>query len=68
VDAGYQHAAALRLELESTKSMAERDQLTGLHNRHFLQRYLGSGERPLDLLALLIDVDGLKQVNDVLRT
>lgn len=64
VDAGYQRATALRLELESTKSMAERDQLTGLHNRHYLERYLGSGERPADLLALLIDVDGLKQVND----
>ncbi len=64
VDAGYQHAAALRLELESTKSMAERDQLTGLHNRHYLERYLGHGDRPADLLALLVDVDGLKQVND----
>lgn len=64
VDAGYQRANALRLELESTKSMAERDQLTGLYNRHFLERYLGSGERPTDLLALLIDIDGLKQVND----
>jgi len=64
VDAGYQRANALRLELESTKSIAERDQLTGLHNRHFLERYLGSGERPTDLLALLIDVDGLKQIND----
>ena len=64
VDAGYQRANALRLELESTKSIAERDQLTGLHNRHYLERFLGSGERPTDLLALLIDVDGLKQVND----
>lgn len=64
VDAGYQRAFALRLELESTQSMAERDQLTGLHNRHFLERYLGVGERPADLLALLVDVDGLKQVND----
>ncbi len=64
VEAGYQHAAALRLELESTKLVAERDQLTGLHNRHFLERYLDSGERPPGLFALLIDVDGLKQVND----
>jgi len=66
VDAGYQRATTLRLELESTKSLAERDQLTGLYNRHYLERYLGSGERPTDLLALLIDVDGLKQVNDQL--
>ncbi len=66
VDAGYQRATVLRLELESTKSLAERDQLTGLHNRHYLERYLGdgNGNRPADLLALLIDVDGLKHVND----
>jgi diguanylate cyclase (GGDEF)-like protein len=64
VDAGYQHASTVRLELESTKSMAERDQLTGLHNRHYLERYLGHGDKPADLLALLVDVDGLKQVND----
>lgn len=64
IDAGYQRANALRLELESTRSMAERDQLTGLNNRHYLERYLGTGDRPTDLVALLIDVDGLKQVND----
>lgn len=64
VDAGYQRATVLRLELESTKSVAERDQLTGLHNRHYLERYLGEGDRPVDLLALLVDVDGLKHVND----
>lgn len=64
VDAGYQRAIALRLELESTQSLAERDQLTGLHNRHYLERYLGNGDGPADLLALLVDVDGLKHVND----
>lgn len=64
VDAGYQRAIALRLELDSTKSLAERDQLTGLHNRHYLERFLRTGEGPADLLALLVDVDGLKQVND----
>ena len=64
VDAGYQRATTLRLELESTKSLAERDQLTGLHNRHYLERYLGNGDRSADLLAMLVDVDGLKQVND----
>jgi diguanylate cyclase (GGDEF)-like protein len=66
VDAGYQHASTVRLELESTKSLAEHDQLTGLHNRHYLERYLGHGDKPADLLALLVDVDGLKQVNDEL--
>ena len=64
MDAGYERATTLRLELEATKSLAERDQLTGLNNRHYLERYLGDGDRPADLLAMLVDVDGLKQVND----
>ncbi len=64
VDAGYQRAAGLRRELELAKSLAERDQLTGLHNRHYLERFLGRGEHPADLLALLVDVDGLKSIND----
>ena len=64
VNAGYRKATSLRLELEVTKSMAERDQLTGLHNRHYLERFLGRGEHPADLMALLVDVDGLKGIND----
>ncbi|WP_297740779.1 GGDEF domain-containing protein [Nocardioides sp.] len=64
LEAGYRRAAALRLELASATSLAERDQLTGLHNRHHLERYLGDRDRPADLLAMLVDVDDLKQVND----
>lgn len=64
VEAGHRQAIRLRVELESTKAVAERDQLTGLHNRHYLERYLGSGDRPADLLVMLVDVDGLKSVND----
>lgn len=64
VEAGHQRATSLRSQLESSQSRAERDHLTGLHNRYFLERYLGSGGRPAELMALLIDVDDLKQVND----
>lgn len=45
--------------------MAERDHLTGLHNRHYLERFLGDDDRPADLLVLLFDVDNLKTLNDV---
>lgn len=64
LDTSHERAAALRLELESTKSLAERDQLTGLHNRHYLERFLGSSGRPTDLTVFLIDVDDLRKVNN----
>lgn len=64
VDAGQRRVTRLRVELESAQSLAERDQLTGLHNRHYLARYLGGDDRPADLMTLLIDVDDLKVVND----
>lgn len=67
VESGHRRASRLRLALETTQSFAERDQLTGLNNRHFLERYLGGGRnagRPLELMAVLVDIDDLKAVND----
>lgn len=64
VDRSHRRTSRLRVELEDSQSQAERDQLTGLHNRHHLARYLGSVDRPADLLVLLVDVDDLKAVND----
>lgn len=65
LDRSHRRTSRLRAELEDTQSLAERDQLTGLHNRHHLERYLGGGgDRPADLLVLLVDVDDLKAVND----
>ncbi len=67
MELGYRQATRLRLALETTQSLAERDQLTGLNNRHFLERYLGgpsSPDRPAELLSVLVDVDGLKTIND----
>jgi len=62
-------AIANRRVLETAQRQATTDGLTGLHNRHFLQRQL----RLLHSLAtrhgqsyavIAFDVDGLKQVND----
>jgi diguanylate cyclase (GGDEF)-like protein len=65
VDAGQRRATRLRLALETTRSLAERDQLTGLNNRYFLERYLGSGDLPVDLVTMLVDIDDLKAFNDL---
>ncbi|MCW2614142.1 MAG: hypothetical protein JWN08_1136, partial [Frankiales bacterium] len=64
IDAGRRRSSRLRVALEDSRGRAERDQLAGLHNRHFLQRFLGPVDRPMDLLALLVDVDDLKSAND----
>jgi diguanylate cyclase (GGDEF)-like protein len=64
IEIGQRRLTRMRTELEEIALVAERDQLTGLNNRHFLERFLGSEDRPTDLLALLIDVDDLKVVND----
>jgi diguanylate cyclase (GGDEF)-like protein len=64
VDSVQRRATRLRLALETTRSLAERDQLTGLNNRYFLERYLGSADRPADLVTMLVDIDDLKEFND----
>lgn len=64
VEAGQRRLLRIRSNLDDTRSLAERDQLTGLHNRHFLERFLGAADRPADLMAILVDVDNLKIVND----
>ncbi len=64
VDAGQRRSNALRTALSGAQELAERDQLTGLSNRHFLERYLGGADRPADLVVLLVDVDDLKTAND----
>lgn len=64
LEASYTKSSRLRASLESVQAQAERDALTGLRNRHFLERFLGSGDRPIDLVTMLVDVDDLKYVND----
>ncbi len=65
VTTGNERATRLRVALAASQCRAEQDQLTGLHNRHFLERYLGGvTDAPMDLMVLLVDVDDLKTAND----
>lgn len=66
LDQGHERRRALGDALTTVRRQAEQDQLTGLHNRHYLERFLGSGAdgSALTLCALLIDVDHLKSLND----
>lgn len=64
LDASHHKSNRLRAALESVQAQSERDALTGLHNRHFLERFLGGTDRPADLVTMLVDVDDLKKVND----
>ncbi len=64
LEAGGRRNTRLRSDLAASSALAELDRLTGLHNRHYLERYLGDQDAPADLLAMLVDVDDLKAVND----
>lgn len=66
VEEAHGRAAQASARLANCRVGAEADELTGLHNRRYLQRFLESapaaGVMPLSFL--LIDVDSLKSVND----
>lgn len=66
LDRGYDRRRSQGLELTSVRLQSEQDRLTGLHNRHYLDRFLSSasGGSVLTLCALLVDVDHLKTIND----
>lgn len=64
VDAGALRANRMRAELEHTRLMAERDHLTGLLNRVYLERFLGGVNGNDNTGVLLVDLDGLKGIND----
>jgi diguanylate cyclase (GGDEF)-like protein len=66
LDRGYDRRRALGAELTTVRLQSEQDRLTGLHNRHYLERFLGSASdgSALMLCALLVDVDHLKTIND----
>lgn len=63
VDAGARRAAQLKAEVETQQLLAEHDHLTGLHNRLYLERFL-DGDPVGGTAVLLVDVDGLKGLND----
>ncbi|TPW25818.1 PleD family two-component system response regulator [Pararhizobium mangrovi] len=63
------HNQQLRESVQTTMQMAVTDGLTGLSNRNYLDRHLGTlldraaaREQPLSICAL--DIDGFKQIND----
>lgn len=66
LDTGVRRRRELDSALSTVRRQAEQDRLTGLHNRHFLERFLGgAGDgSALRLCALLVDVDRLKSLND----
>jgi len=63
------HQAQLMMRMSELKEMASRDEMTGLHNRrHFYEvaeQELAAAQQRRDTLAmLLLDLDGLKTIND----
>ena len=66
VGAGVARVARLGEQLRRERVLSEQDPLTGLHNRLFLERFLDSpvSESPVTVTALLVDLDGLKGIND----
>ncbi len=66
IDAAHHRSARLGEQLRRERVLSEQDPLTGLHNRLFLERFLDSpvSESPVTVTALLVDLDGLKGIND----
>jgi len=65
----HRYHAQLNLKMSELEEMAARDELTGLYNRrhfyHEIQRELTKAHNSREPLALLIlDLDGLKGIND----
>lgn len=70
LEAMFQTAESRR-ESERYRELAERDPLTGLHNRRFVDEHLGSAlmrlrEGGLPLAIAMIDLDHFKRINDTL--
>ena len=66
IDAAHTRSADLGEQLRQERVLSEQDPLTGLHNRLFLERFLDSPvtDSPVTVTALLVDLDGLKGIND----
>ncbi|TMB97805.1 MAG: GGDEF domain-containing protein [Chloroflexi bacterium] len=65
----HRHHAQLSLKVNELQEMASKDELTGLYNRRYfyqaIQNELGKARAAKETLALLLmDLDGLKRIND----
>jgi diguanylate cyclase (GGDEF)-like protein len=65
----HRHQAQLMMRMSELKEIASRDEMTGLHNRrHFYEvaeQELAVAQQRRDTLAILVlDLDGLKAIND----
>lgn len=65
----HQYQAGLMLRMSELEEMASRDGLTGLHNRRYFYEALhletnGAHQSKEPLALILMDVDGLKVIND----
>ena len=66
IELAHHRSDVLTEQLRRERQLSEMDHLTGLHNRLYLERFLDSPVRdsPLKVTALLVDLDGLKDIND----
>lgn len=66
IDIAHHRSSLLRAQLARERLRSETDPLTGLHNRRYLTRFMDSPavDSPMRLAALLVDLDGLKDIND----
>lgn len=67
IDKAQVRSMRLNSQLHRAQERSETDPLTGLHNRRYLDRYLRTPATvaPLCVATLLVDIDGLKGINDV---
>ena len=60
------YQAAIIGSEETLKNIALMDNLTGLHNRHYIMKYLEEAEDlKKDAYVSMIDIDSFKKINDV---
>lgn len=66
IDQAHQRSRSAASALGEARRAAETDALTGLHNRHHLDRYLGTApsDSSAQLIALLVDLDDLRAINE----